>query len=343
MINSSDFKTAKPVSMAVESVSSDLTRSDYIGAIKVRWGIGRNKYRVEPGLYKIGFPDGHSDVFVSANYKLSFDVLRKNLKGIHAWILVIDTKGINVWCAAGKGTFGTNNLAESIKHNSLDIVVKHRRIIVPQLGAVGIAAHQVQEKTGFKVVYGPVRATDIRKFIEAGYKATPGMRKIDFPITERAKLIPVDLMYGKNRLLIVMLILFFISGLDKTGFLFSKMVETSLYPLINVLTAFLSSIVLTPLFLPYVPFRAFALKGAFLGSLATVLLFFLFQPGYTDAISVGLINISISSFTAMNFTGSSTYTSLSGVKLEMKFAVPLQISFAVVGTILFILFKLQLL
>jgi hypothetical protein len=42
----------------------------------------------------------------------------------------------------------------------------------------------------------------------------------------------------------------------------------------------------------------------------------------------------------MNFTGSSTYTSLSGVQKEMKVAIPLQISFAALGFILFVLSKL---
>jgi acetyl-CoA decarbonylase/synthase complex subunit gamma len=38
----------------------------------------------------------------------------------------------------------------------------------------------------------------------------------------------------------------------------------------------------------------------------------------------------------MNFTGSSTFTSLSGVKKEMKSAIPLQISLSVIGLALFI-------
>jgi hypothetical protein len=43
---------------------------------------------------------------------------------------------------------------------------------------------------------------------------------------------------------------------------------------------------------------------------------------------------------AMNFTGSSTYTSLSGVKKEMRIAVPVQISFAIFSLILLVLGKL---
>lgn len=79
---------------------------DISGAWKARWGINRMSYKVPPGLYAVGQPNQDSPVLVSANYKLSFDMLRKELAGLDAWIMVIDTKGINVWCAAGKGTFG---------------------------------------------------------------------------------------------------------------------------------------------------------------------------------------------------------------------------------------------
>jgi hypothetical protein len=335
-----NFATLRPVAIAAPTVSSKLTISDYWGAIKVRWGIGRNNYTVKPGIYKVGKPNGESDVFISANYKLSFDALRKNLDSINAWILVIDTNGVNVWCAAGKGTFATNNLVKSIKECSLELIVKHRKIIVPQLGATGIAAHKVKEQTGFRVIFGPVRAADIQEFIQAGYNASPKMRKMIFPMNERAKLIPVDMMYGKYKLLLALTILFFFSGLDKSGFLFTKMVETCLFPLVNIVGAYLAGIVLAPLFLPWIPFRAFALKGAFWGTVITVVLNLLITVPLIEGIAVGLINLSIASFVTMNFTGSSTYTSLSGVQKEMKVAIPIQIAFAAAGLLLFIISKL---
>lgn len=335
-----DVESLRPAGYNIPVVSTRLKLPDYWGAVKVRWGYGRDHYIVTPGLYKVGKPNRDSDVFVSANYKLSFDALRKNLDSLNAWILVIDTKGVNVWCAAGKGTFGTNNLVKSIKNSSLELIVKHRRIIVPQLAATGVAAHKVKDQTGFRVIFGPVRAVNIHAFVQSGYKATPEMRKMEFPIYERAKLIPVDMMYGKYKLLIVLTALFFFSGLDRTGFLFSKMWATGLFPLIYATVAYLAGIVLAPLFLPWVPFRTFALKGAFWGAIVSTLLFLFLPVPLIEGIGLGLINLSIASFITMNFTGSSTYTSLSGVKLEMKWAIPFQIIFAAVGLLLFIISKL---
>jgi len=335
-----NFQTLKPVALTAPTVSTQLELVDILGAIKVRWGIGRDNYRVEPGLYKVGKPTADSDVMVSANYKLSFDHLRKNLSGFNVWILVIDTKGVNVWCAAGKGTFSTCNVVKSIKENSIDLIVNHRKIIVPQLAATGVAAHKVKKQAGFKVIFGPVMAKDIPAFIEAGYKTTPEMRKMVFPMQERAKLVPVDFMYRKIQLLIALLIVFFLSGLDKTGFLFQKMIETSLFPIVNIIGAYLAGIVLAPIFLPWIPFRTFSMKGAFWGAAVSVGLNLLFKAPFFEGISLLLVNLSIASFMMMNFTGSSTYTSLSGVQKEMKWAIPFQIAFASAGLILFIISKL---
>lgn len=96
---------------------------DRWSTLKVRWSVGRMNYRVTPGIYAIGNPDRNSRVFVTGNYKLSFDYLRRALNGLNGWILVIDTKGINVWCAAGKGTFSTKEVVRRIRIHHLDQIV----------------------------------------------------------------------------------------------------------------------------------------------------------------------------------------------------------------------------
>ena len=289
----------------------------------------------------IGSPDSLSDVFITANYKLSFDTLRKNLQGINGWILVLDTKGINVWCAAGKGTFGTKELITKIKSISLDKIVSHKRIILPQLGAVGVAAHKIKEETGFNVHYGPVRASDIKKFISDGYRADREMRKVTFNFIDRLKLIPNDFMYGKFYLIGAFALVFLISFISR-GHVVNNMDESGLGAILNVFIAYSSGIIITPLFLPYLPGRQFSLKGFIAGLIVAFILFHFSRTGNNIYEKIAWFTIIpvISSFMAMNFTGSSTFTSLSGVKKEMKVAVPLQIIFSVVGIILLIISKL---
>ena len=53
----------------------------------------RDDYRVRPGLYALGAPGDDSPVLVTANYKLTLDVLRSSLRPADAWLLVVDTAG----------------------------------------------------------------------------------------------------------------------------------------------------------------------------------------------------------------------------------------------------------
>jgi acetyl-CoA decarbonylase/synthase complex subunit gamma len=222
----------------------------------------------------------------------------------------------------------------------LDKTVSHKRIILPQLGAVGIAAHIIKEETGFNVHYGPVRASDIKKFISDGYRADKQMRKVTFNLMDRLKLIPNDIMYGKFYLLGAFALVFLISFISRG--IVINMVESGLGAILNVFIAYSSGIIITPLLLPYLPGRQFSLKGFISGLIVAFLLFLFNRTGNNiyEILAWFTIIPVVSSFMAMNFTGSSTYTSLSGVKKEMKVAVPLQIFFSIVGVILLVISKL---
>jgi hypothetical protein len=328
---------------SIPTISTELNLKDIFGAVMVRWGINRNNFRVTPGIYAVGEPDGDSDVFVTANYKLSFDTVRKNLSGLNAWILVLDTKGVNVWCAAGKGTFSSNELIKRIKEVSLNKIVIHKRIILPQLGATGVSALKVKEESGFNVHYGPVRASDIKKFVNDGYRADKEMRLVTFKFQDRIKLIPNDFIYGKFYFLAAIAVIILISGLSPNGYSINNFVAISVPPVLNIFLAYISGIVFTPMFLPYIPGRMFSLKGFFGGVLLFMILIILNHAGDNiyENVSWFLIITSVSSFLAMNFTGSSTYTSLSGVKKEMKVSLPIQIVFTVAGIFLQIVGKLN--
>jgi hypothetical protein len=324
----------------IPKVSTSINFKDFMGAVMVRWGINRDHYRVMPGIYAVGDPGPDSDVFVTSNYKLTFDNVRKNLSGIDGWILVLDTKGVNVWCAAGKGTFATKELINRINMVSLEKIVNHKRLILPQLGATGVAAHKIKEATGFNVQYGPVRASDIKKFIHEGYRADKAMRKVSFSFADRIKLIPNDFMYGKYYLLGAIAVFLLISGLSRQGLSFKDFSNNGGPAILRIFFAYFAGIVITPMFLPYIPGRHFSLKGFFAGSLIFLLLLLLKSPGnYVETLSWFLVITAISSFLAMNFTGSSTYTSLSGVKKEMKISIPFQIGFVFVGLVLQIVVK----
>lgn len=96
----------------------------------------------------MGAASADSPVLVTANYKLTFDTLRRELAGVDVWVLVLDTRGVNVWCAAGKNLFSHDELALRVQRTGLERVVRHRRLILPQLAATGVSARQVKKKYG---------------------------------------------------------------------------------------------------------------------------------------------------------------------------------------------------
>ena len=322
----------------MNKVSTTLRTSDRLGAWKVRWGIGRMNYKIEPGLYTVNNPNAESVVLVSANYKLSFDVLRSQLEGLDAWILVLDTKGINVWCAAGKGTFGTCELVNRIKTTGLADVVNHRKLIVPQLGAVGVSAHEVRKQSGFSVIYGPVRANDIKAFLKAGMKATEEMRQVRFSFYDRLVLTPVEFVSNLKYLILAIIAFFILSGMHAGSFSRNLMLHDGILSAAILLAAYVCGSVLGPILLPWISGRSFALKGALLGlGLAAVLWSIGLTGPLPQTIGWLLLILTISSFLVMIFTGASTYTSLSGVSKEMRIAVPLQLISASAGVILWVI------
>ena len=318
-------------------VDSKLACSDRLGSYKARWGFGRMNYRVDPGLYAVGRPDDNSPVFVSANYKMSFDRLRSTLCEIDCWIMVLDTKGINVWCAAGKGTFGTEEIVRRIKTIGLETVVSHRKLILPMLGAPGVSAHKVRELSGFNVIYGPVRANDIPGFLKAGKKTTAAMRQVRFNTIDRAVLIPNELVHSAKYLLFVAACFLLLSGFGPDIYSLDRVATFGIEYAVIVFLTYLIGMILPPLLLPWLPGRSFSLKGAWIGiALAVGIGYYTrnnprLYSGDIGMIAWYFIVPAITSFIAMNFTGCSTYTSLSGVKREMRRAVPVQISCAVIG------------
>lgn len=321
----------------VPRVSQVFSTTDRLGAFKVRWGIRRMQYRVDAGLYGIGEPTAESPVFVTANYKLTFDLLRRAIASADAWILVLDTLGINVWCAAGKGTFGTDELVERIEASRLAGIVDHRKLILPQLGGPGVAGHEVAKRSGFQVIYGPVEAEDIPLFLERGLKANEAMRTKDFGFMERLALVPMEVVPAVRSGLLAAACLFVLCFL-LGGLSLSKALEWLVVPAGAIGASILAGAVLTPVLLPWLPGRAFSVKGLVMGILSAFSVVSLVHGISMLETAVLLVSIpAMSAYLAMNFTGSSTFTSLSGVRKEMRFALPLEIGGAGTGLLMWII------
>jgi len=302
----------------VPRVHPRLTLADHFGACKARWGIGRMGYLVPAGLYAIGCPTPKDPVVVTANYKMSFDIVRRSLAGRNVWLLVLETFGINVWCAAGKGTFGTDELVRRIEATGLAGVVSHRRLILPILGATGVAAHEVSGRTGFSVSYGTIRAADLPEFLENGMVTTPAMREMTFSLYERLVLVPVEIVHARTSLVLFGGTIYLAATLMRGS-------PAGFAAFFAYLGAVLTGLAIAPILLPWIPGRSFALKGALAGGAWSVI-FYLLAGGAGWSLPVTLAAFlalpAISAFYTLNFTGCTNFTSRSGVKKEMRIGIP---------------------
>ena len=302
----------------VPQISTTLTLRDHIGACKARWALNRMNYIVPAGLYAIGTPTAYDPVAVTCNYKMTYDIVRRELSGRNVWLLVLETFGVNVWCAAGKGTFGTDELVKRIDVSGVSKVVSHRRLLLPILGAPGIAAHEVARRTGFSISYATIRANDLPEFLDNNMVTTSGMRELTFTLYERMILVPVELLIALRSAVVVALVVLLL------GLLFGGIhAGTSLC--LAYLGAMLTGVVAGPILLPWLPGRSFATKGAIVGLLWSAA-WYLISGGsgwnLTAAIAAFLVLPAVSAFYTLNFTGCSTYTSRTGVKKEMRLSLP---------------------
>ncbi len=287
----------------------------------------RRRYRVAPGLYAVGSPGPDSPVLVTANYKLSFDSLRFSVSGIDAWLLVADTRGINVWCAAGKGTFSAGEVSDLVRRSRLAEVVSHRRLVLPQLAAPGVTAREVTRDCGFSVRFGPVRATDLPAWLERDGQGDEAMREVTFTLAERAVLIPVELYLLARPLLGLVVLALCLSGLGPGVFSPAAAVQRGVLLLGATGLGILAGAVLVPLLLPWLPARQFWLKGVYTGLAVAALARPLVATGVSgvEQAALTLWAVAVSSYLAMNFTGSTPFTSLSGVEREMRRGLPVQL------------------
>lgn len=275
---------------------------EWLWRIAVRFGFARNSYRIPPGLYAIGQPDTRSPIMVTCNYKLTVDLLRSNLRSRNIWILVLNTDGINVWCAAGKGTFCTAEVLYWLEKTQLKNFVENRELIMPQLGAPSIEPHLIRRYSGYKVVYGPIRGRDISKFLDSAGSISEVERLIKFDTADRFEVAVLELF----RHLCVSVFLIVIG---------------SIWPQITVLrdlgwaftAATIAGSLLLPLLLPVMPLRGFVQNGL----LTYVPLAFLFAFAGVPIWSL-TIAASYAAWQALNFTGSTTFTSYTAVKTEIE-------------------------
>ncbi len=262
---------------------------------------------------------------------MTYDIVRKALDGRNVWLLILESYGINVWCAAGKGSFGTGEIVRRVASSGLSSVVRHRWLILPILGASGVAAHQVAKRSGFSVRYAAIRAADLPEYLDNGMATTPEMRQMKFTFYDRLVLVPVEVVLKLKHMAAVSAAVMILAALggNFTGGAFLSSAYAG---------AVFAGTAIAPLLLPWLPGRSFAVKGAIVG-LFWVFICCLIAGKSWNFLQISgalLILPSVSAFCALNFTGCTPFTSRSGVKKELRVGLPAMAASVVAGCFFFI-------
>ena len=145
-------------------------------------------FPTKTGYQKIGNPDKDSPVLLSCNFHLTILRLKKATRGLNYHLLVANSKGINVWCAATGDSLNNHSVISVIKTSGIENKVNHKKIILPQLAAPGIESKVIQKSVGWRIIWGPVDAKDIPAFFELNYKKTDEMKQIEFRFIQRIEM-----------------------------------------------------------------------------------------------------------------------------------------------------------
>ncbi len=140
------------------------------------------------GLIKVGNPGKNSPVFLTCNYLLTAERVRKALKDIDCYLLIGNSRGINVWCGSAGGHFTNHSVISVLRTSGIEELVNHRNVILPQLAAIGVEARTIRKKSGWKVAWGPVYAKDIPLFIKNKHKKPRKIRETLFPWLQRIEM-----------------------------------------------------------------------------------------------------------------------------------------------------------
>ena len=145
-------------------------------------------HRAPTGLVRVGNPGRDSPVFVTGNFTLTIRRLIDVLRGQDVWLLCANSKGINVWCAAGGGHLTHHDVISVVRTSRIGEHVDHRELVLPQLCATGVERRKIAEITGWSARWGPARLEDLPGFLKRHRHVVRGDRFVRFPLWERMEM-----------------------------------------------------------------------------------------------------------------------------------------------------------
>ncbi|MHA1612474.1 MAG: methyltransferase domain-containing protein [Promethearchaeota archaeon] len=281
---------------------------------------------IEPGIYTSGTPDASSPLLVTANYLYTYIQVHQDLAGKNAWILALDSLGINVWCAARGGNFGNSQLLEAVQATDIISKAKSKLMVLPQLAAGGVKAPELPmrtEKFPYEIMFGPVYSKDLPTYLTDRPDLKPkAMRTIKFGIRERTVAGITHLTFLLRKIYLIPL-LGIMAGALLLDILFNldAIAQISLNHLFwELLGGMIWANILLILGFQLTNFtRSFVIKSSFFASLMGISMGLVLSLSHSSWLYGGLASVFfmwVGFFTTMSLSGYTPLTSVREIKSE---------------------------
>jgi len=291
---------------------------------------------IEPGIYRSGNPTKNSPIIVTANYDFTYIKVMRNIRHIDAWVLCVDSNGINVWCAARGNDFGNDQLLEAVEATGIQKFTEKKTLILPQLSAGGVSIPQLPKKSvkfPFKVKFGPIWSKQIPEYLEENPSKKPDFMKLaKFSLSHRMRALVTHTTFLLRKVFLLPIV----------GFLVIFLIMLIWINKLAWIGEFISWIIISnaliAIFFPLSNFtRTFTKKGIFFGFLTSIVL-----GGMTWLLHMSLIFILlnvviffwIAFFSTMSFSGYTMATSPREIQKEYPRFKKINKFLLITGTVL---------
>jgi ubiquinone/menaquinone biosynthesis C-methylase UbiE len=279
---------------------------------------------IEPGIYESGKPTSESPIIVTTNYELTYIRVMNDLKGVDAWVLCVDSNGINVWCAARGNHFGNKELIEAINATNILQLVNHRTLLLPQLAAGGVSVPSLPPDLNIKIKYGPIWSKYLKSYLQEKPARKPEeMRLAKFVFSKRLEAGVTHLTFLLRKFMlwpsifsVITLLVLMGSGINSLQF-----ISWTFFSILGWiwLGTILTNLIIAIIF-PIVDFTpVFMKKGIFLSAISSIISIFpawLLFPSLFYTITNLVFLFWLGFFSTMSFSGYTMASSPRQIKLE---------------------------
>ncbi|MFQ5351885.1 MAG: hypothetical protein ACE5D3_02290 [Candidatus Binatia bacterium] len=276
----------------------------------------KRTYVVEPGLYYTGDSyDPAAPLLVTCNYRLTVFLLLRRLRAHPVRLLVVDTDGINVWCAAGKGVFGNQSILAQLDRYDRALLTEEKwlTLLLPKFAMAGVDLRGLRRER-VRPIIGPLYAKDLPAYLDNPPFRDRSDERVVFGLQMRgfSWLPGFKQMFGWSLLLVMVFM--------AAHWLWGSSVPVGLFAIsLFIATAY-------PFLFPYLPGDGFAPKGLFLGAATVAGLVLAATLGLFPATSLPasvLFALATALLFGLSYTGNSAVSNYTKVRKETaRFFLP---------------------